>query len=118
MISGIYSGLAALNAIQTKTGAIAGNVANINSDGYKKTRVTLQEGAVQQGPTVALEKIQTPGPLVYEQTSAGQELVEKSNVEITEELPNMMISRRAYQANLKTLQTENEMLGMLLDLKG
>lgn len=118
MISGIYSGLAALQAIQTKTGSIANNVANVNSDAYKKTRVTLQEGAPQQGPTVNIEKIQTPGPLVYEQTNNGRELVEKSNVELTEELPEMMISKRVYQANLKTIQTEDEMLGMLLDIKG
>ena len=118
MISGIYSGLAALKAIQTKTGSIANNVANLNSDGYKKTKVTLQEGAPQQGPTVKVEKIQTPGPLVYEQISEGRELVEKSNVELTEELPNMMLSKRVYQANLKTIQVEDEMLGMLLDIKG
>ena len=41
----------------------------------------------------------------------------KSNVELGEELPNMMLSRRFFQANLKTVQIVDEMLGSLLDIK-
>ncbi len=117
MISGIYSGLSALQAIQTKAQSSASNTANINTDGYKKTKVTLHEGE-PQGVTTHIQRIETPGPLVYEQTPEGTTLVEKSNVDITEEIPQMMINKRVYQANLKTIQTENEMLGMLLDIKG
>ena len=117
MISGIHSALSGLMAIQKKVDATAHNTANINTDGYKKTRVTLHEGE-EQGIQAVATKIETPGPMVYEQTPEGETLVEKSNVELSEELPSMMLSRRFFQANLKTVQIEDEMLGSLLDIKG
>jgi flagellar hook protein FlgE len=48
------------------------------------------------------------------------EVVEKetSNVDLTEEIPDLMMSKRAYQANLKVLETQDEMLGALLDTIG
>lgn len=118
MISGISAGLSALNAIQTRTQSTANNVANVNSDGFKKTRVTLVEGEVQGGVSVNVQKVETAGPLVYEPTEGGDTLVEKSNVELTEELPRMLIDRRAFQANIKTIRAQDEMLGSLLDIKG
>lgn len=118
MISGIAAGLSALNAIQTRTNATANNTANINTDGFKRTRVTLVEGAVPGGVGTTVQRVETPGPLVYEQTTQGDTLVEKSNVELTEELPTMMLDRRAFQANIKTIQAQDEMLGSLLDIKG
>ena len=117
MISGIASGLSALNAIQTRNQATANNVANINTDGYKKTRVTMVGGEAE-AVTAQLQRVETAGPMVYEPTEGGETLVEKSNVELTEELPTMMIDRRAFQANIKTIQAQDEMLGTLLDIKG
>lgn len=117
MISGINSALSGLMAFQKKVDSIANNVANVNTDGFKKTRVTLSEQD-PQGVTANAEKIETPGPLVTEQTPDGEQLVEKSNVELSEELPNLMLSRRFFEANLKTIQTEEEMLGSLLDIIG
>jgi flagellar basal-body rod protein FlgC len=117
MIGGIYSGLSALQAIQKNVDSIAHNTANVNTDGFKKTKVSLQEGTYQ-GVTVDIRRVDTPGPLVYEQGPEGSELVEKSNVELSEEIPNMMLSRRAFQANVKTIQAEDEMLGYILDIKG
>ena len=116
MISGINAALSGLTAIQKKIEANANNVANLNTDGYKKIRVTLQ-AQEPQGIEAIAQQIQTPGPMVYEQTSAGETLVEKSNVELSEELPSMMLSRRFFQANLKTVQIQDEMLGSLLDIK-
>ena len=48
------------------------------------------------------------------------EVLEKeiSNVDLTEEIPDLMITKRAYQANLKTIETQDEMLGSLLDTIG
>ena len=119
MISGIYSGLSALNAIQTKTNSIADNTANVDTDGFKRTKVTLQEGQPQgSGVSAYVQRIETPGSKVYEQTPKGETLVEKSNVDLTEELPRMLLSRRNFQANIKAIQTQDEMLGSLLDIKG
>lgn len=118
MISGISAGVSALNAIQTRVQSTANNTANVNSDGYKRTRVTLVEGEVQGAVSANVQRVETAGPLVYEATEEGETLVEKSNVELTEELPKMLIDRRAFQANLKTIRAQDEMLGSLLDIKG
>lgn len=117
MLPGISAGLSALNAIQTRVQSTANNTANVITDGYKKTRVTLLEGD-PQGVTVNVQRVETPGALVSEATEAGNTLVEKSNVDLTEELPTMMIDRRAFQANIKAIQAQDEMLGSLLDIKG
>jgi flagellar basal-body rod protein FlgC len=51
---------------------------------------------------------------VYEN---GQSVVkETSNVDLAEEIPNLMIAQRGYEANLKTIQTQEEVLGSLLDI--
>ena len=117
MIGGVYSGLSALQAIQKKVDSIANNTANVNTDGFKKTQVNLKE-ASPQGVKAEIRKVETPGPLVYERGPQGVEQVEKSNVELTEEIPNLMLSKRAFQANVKAIQAADEMLGYLLDVKG
>ena len=43
--------------------------------------------------------------------------LEQSNVELGTELTNMMLTRRFFQANLKIVQIDDEMLGSLLDIK-
>ncbi|MDD5759161.1 MAG: flagellar basal body rod C-terminal domain-containing protein [Desulfobulbaceae bacterium] len=116
MLSGISSGLSALNAIATRTQSTANNTANVNTDGFKKTRVTMVE-AEPQGVTTNTQRVETPGPMIYEPIQEGQVLVEKSNVDLAEELPRMMIDRRAFQANIKTIQAQDDMLGSLLDIK-
>ncbi|MBU0673054.1 MAG: flagellar basal body protein [Proteobacteria bacterium] len=117
MISTSYSALSALRAFSKKLDVTANNTANADSDGFKKSKVTLEE-TVPAGVTSRVETITDPGPMVFEQTSQGEMPVEKSNVELTEELPNLLLTRRFFQANLKTIETEGEMLGSLLDIKG
>jgi flagellar basal-body rod protein FlgC len=43
---------------------------------------------------------------------------ETSNVNLEEELPDLMITQRTYEANLKVLQTQDKMLGATLDILG
>ena len=117
MLSGVHSALSGLQAFSKKVDSIANNVANVNTNEFKKTRVTLTDKE-PQGVVANVEKIETPGPLALEQTQDGEKLIEQSNVELSEELPNLMLSRRFFQANLKVIETEDEILGSLLDIKG
>ena len=117
MLIGMYSSISGMRALEKQVEGAAHNTANVNTDGFKKTRVSLLEGK-PFGVTAHTERINTPGPQVYETTASGNELVEKSNVDLAEELPTLSISRRYYQANIKTLQVQDEMLGSLLDVKG
>ena len=45
------------------------------------------------------------------------EMAETSNVDLTEELSELIPATIGYQNNLKALQTYEEMLGVLLDVK-
>jgi flagellar hook protein FlgE len=116
MIAGIQSALSGLQAFATKVENNANNVANVNSSGFKKYRVLLSE-QMPQGVQSSVEQVNTPGAVVAEQTSQGTEMVELSNVDLGEELPDMMLNVHAYKANLKTLQAADTMLQGLLDVK-
>jgi len=115
MISSIYSALSGLSAFQKKIGVTANNVANVNTDGFKKSRVTMEESQ-PQGVQAKIEEVNTPGLLALEQTQEGESLVEKSNVDIGEEMANLIVGQRFYEVNLRTLKIEDERLGSLLDI--
>ena len=116
MISATQSALSGLKAITTRLNSNANNVANISTENFKRTRVLLsdeQPGGVKTN----VEKVNTPGSKIYQETNSGTELVELSNVDLADELPDMMLNTTFYKANLRTIQTTEEMYGSLLDLK-
>lgn len=108
--------LSALQAFSTRVNSNANNIANANTEGFKKTRVTL-ETANGSGVKPVVEKVDTPGARIFQNTTEGQQEVELSNVELSQELPEMNINSRLYEANLKTLQVTDEMTGSLLEIK-
>lgn len=116
MIPAVNSALSGLQAFGTKMNSNANNIANASSEGYKKSRVTL---ATQepQGVKSSVETIDSPGTMMLEETNNVSELIELSNVDLAEELPDSQINARFYQANLKTLQTVDEMTESLLNIK-
>ena len=106
-----------MRAFLTTLGVTADNIANVNTDGFKKNRAafkTQQNGGVR----VEIRRDDSPG-FTYDVTENG-ETVEKetSNVDLSEEIPNLMVTKRAYQANLKTIEVQDEMMGSLLDTIG
>ncbi len=117
MISAVQSALSSLQAFSTKLDNNGNNIANMNTDGFKRGRVLLAERS-QGGVTARPERVEEPGPVVPEQTAAGYEMVEQSNVDPGQEIPDMMRSTRAYEANLKTLQAGDELARTLLDIRG
>jgi flagellar basal body rod protein FlgG len=117
MISGIYSSLSALFSFGKKVESNANNIANANTDGYKKTRVTLQETLPQGVVEPEVEKVNTPGPVIVKQTATGMQPVELSNVDLATELPTMQMSQRLFEANLKSLKAQLEMEDEVVDLK-
>lgn len=115
MISGISSSLSALQAFTKKVEVSANNTANVNTDGFKKDTVTLGEGS-SGGVTATVRKVATPGPLAQVQTTEGEKMVEQSNVELGEEIPSTMVSQRAFEANLKAIQTQDQMTKSVLNI--
>jgi flagellar hook protein FlgE len=116
MIPAVNSALSGLQAFSTKMNSNANNIANVSSEGYKKSRVTLANQA-PQGVKASVETVDSPGTMRLEETNNGSELVELSNVDLSEELPDSQINARFYQANLKTLQSVDEMTESLLNIK-
>ena len=117
MISALNSTVSALRAFVTKLGVTADNIANVNTDGFKKNRAILHEGQ-NGGVRVEIKRDDSPG-FRYDTVENGEKVEkETSNVDLAEEIPDLMMTKRAYQANLKTLETQDEMLGSLLDTIG
>ena len=116
MIAGIQSAVSGLGAFTTKIENNAHNVANLNTEGFKKDRVVLS-AQVPQGVKSVVEHVDAAGAFVAEQTGQGIEMIELSNVDLGEELPDMMLNMHGYKANLKTLQAADEIMQGLLDIK-
>jgi len=117
MISAVNSTISALQANKTRLGVTADNIANVNTDEFKKSRAIQKEG--NNGHVqVNIERVNTPGHRYQE--LEGNQVIEKegSNVNLEEEIPELMVTQRTYEANLKVLQTHDKMLGTLLDITG
>lgn len=115
MIDPAGNTLSALNAYRKKMNVTANNVANAQTDGFKKSRATFSENK-GGGVSVTIDQVNTPG--MPKESIRDGEIVEteSSNVDLAEELPEMIPTRSGYKANLKTLQVRDEMLGSLLDI--
>ncbi len=111
MINSVGSSLAGLSVHATKMATSAHNVANVNTDEFKKDRVTIHSNGSGH-PVANITKVDTPGYTV--QGPEGQ--VEKSNVDLAEEMVNHTIGKKGYQANLKVLESEEKVFDSVLDI--
>ncbi len=116
MISAFSPALSGLQAFGSKIQSNANNIANANTNGFKKTRVTLAS-IDPQGVQAQVGKTATGGPTVYQEGNSTAELVELSNVDMGSELTEMGLNSSFYKANLETIQVEDEMLGSLLKIR-
>jgi len=115
MINASGISLSALSAFQKKTDVTANNIANVLTDGFKKSRVTMAEKK-PNGVDAVVDRVDTPG--ILKETIRDDTLVtvESSNVDLAEELPDLILTKSAYSANLTALKAENDMMGSLLDI--
>ena len=112
--------LTALRAFDKKLDVSANNVANVNTNGFKKSRADMQE-TYPDGVKVSISQINTPGLLLPEDAEGNSppssEPVESSNVDLATELVDLLTTPYQYEANLKVIQSEEEMTGELFDIK-
>ena len=114
MVNPTAASLSALRALGTKMAVTSHNVANIETEGFKKSRTILEE-ATPTGVTARIESVDTPGAILPVDNQTG-ETRETSNVDLAEEMVGMMITERAYGANLATMKTWDKMIESVLDL--
>lgn len=115
MIFSVCSSLSAIRAYSVKMGVHADNVANANTEEYKKRRAVLEEGP-KNDVQVNIEQVDTPGPTVAEITGDQIEAKELSNVDLAEEISQTILTQSGFEANFVTLRTQDEMLGSVIDI--
>lgn len=115
MIFSVSSSLTALKAYGIKMGVHADNVANAQTEEYKKSRAVFKEG-LRNDIQVEVEQVNTPGPTVVEIKDGERTERELSNVDLAEELPQTILAQRGFQVNLTTLKALDEMLGSIIDI--
>ena len=116
MISTIHSVFSGLGAYAKQIEVSANNVANVNTDGFKKSRTELV--ALETGGVIpVVRKDNSAGPTVVRDRGYGLTPVELSNVDLGEETVVQIIAQRGFEANLQTIKTADALLGSLLDIK-
>lgn len=113
MISSIYNNISAIFAFGTKMGVRANNLANVNTDEFKKSRVDIVETSHGNVGT-EIRKVDTPGSLYSE--PGDPTIRETSNVDIAEEIVQTIPTQYGYEANLKMISAYDEMLGSIIDI--
>jgi flagellar basal body rod protein FlgG len=117
MIGAMDASISGVKAFQKKIEVSGNNIANVNTDTFKRQEALLSEGA-HGGVRVTIDQVDEPG--YPKETVADGEVVEteSSNVDLVDELTGLVPSQTGYDANLKTIRASDEMLGALLDILG
>ena len=117
MAFSVNSSLSALGAFGKKMGVTANNIANVETDNFKKSRALLKEGA-NSDVVVEISQVDTPASriMIYDSDGKMRE-IEMSNTDIAEELVESISTQRGYEANVATIKTLDQILGNIIDIK-
>ena len=110
----LNTSVSALRAISTASAVGANNVANINTEGFDRSRVTFAETQPAGVEVAATDRVDTQGPL---RVNAAGDTVELSNTDLARETTGDITRLRSFQSNTAAVRTQDEMLGTLIDLK-
>lgn len=116
MISAIQTALSVLAAFTKQVEVTGHNVANIDTEEFKKSNTELVSVEIG-GVLPVVQKDESAGPTVLSDKGHGGPTMEWSNADLGEETVNLIIGQRGFEANLQTLNTADQMLGTILDLK-
>ena len=114
MTSAFNVALTALKAFDIKMDVNANNIANVNTDNFKKSRVDLQE-ASSGGVQVTIEQVNTPGVSLGTNEKTGEER-QSSNVTLEEEFVDQIVTRYAFESNVLSVKTADEIQKTLMDI--
>ena len=105
--------LTGLRALDKKLDVTADNVANVNTDNFKRSRAESSE-TCPAGVEVSIYTVDTPGMILPAEGSAPER--ESSNVNIAEELVDLITTEHYYTANLEVIRAEEETAQALIDI--
>ncbi len=112
MIGPIDSAASGIAAAQRKIEVSAHNIANQDTDEFKKSRVSQQE-SVGGGVETSVGRVSERGNV--RQPPEGDQ-VERSNVDLAEEMVNLIEAENLLKANVAALETADEVERSLLDI--
>lgn len=120
MISPMQASISALGAFGIGMQATANNIANVNTAGFKSSRVDYETGPAGQGVNVgAVSRDPSTGPAVpalpVPVDQAGP-YREGSNVSLEREFTTMIALDNGYSANAVTIRSMDNMLGSVMDM--
>jgi flagellar basal-body rod protein FlgC len=115
MLPPLHATLTALQAFGRKLGMTANNIANVNTGGYGKLQAVFEEGR-QGGVEVRERRIDPSGIRPGPPETGVSAAREASNVDLAEEIPALITTVYGFEANLKTVHVQDEVLGRLLDI--
>jgi flagellar hook protein FlgE len=113
MSDAFNAALSAIGAFSRKMDVTANNIANVNTNNFKKSQADMEE-TYPSGVKVSISQVDTPGDLLP--PSERNQNRESSNVNLAEELVNLITTQHAASANIKTITTEDEMQKTLIDI--
>lgn len=115
MISSISNNLSALKAYGTGLAVKSNNIANADSENFKKSRAIYSEGENGDVKT-EIRKVDPDNNIPSINTQDNTTEPQPSNVDLTEEIPGTIVDQRGFEANLTVIKTREEMLGTVLDI--
>ncbi|MFQ5561506.1 MAG: hypothetical protein ACE5FU_13110 [Nitrospinota bacterium] len=107
--------ISGLKSASRRAAIAATNTANIHSEGYTR-EVPVQVDLPTGGSSVSAVKDTSQRPSVVNGTPPPQG--QESNVEIETEIVELIKSKQALSAAVKTIRTHYENVGAILDIKG
>jgi flagellar hook protein FlgE len=116
MLDALWNAISGMKAFQRKVDVTSNNIANVDTDGFKKSRVTIQEDE-SGNPQAVADKVTLSGHKIREMNEDGTSERETSNVDLTEEIVDLIVSERSFEANAKSAQAADELLGTLMNIK-
>ncbi len=124
MIQAFNAAVAGLRVSAVRLGVAAENIVNVHSsgtlspyDGYVPKRIE-QTTTAHGTPVAVVKPVSNPSYPVYQPGDSRADadgLVGYPNVDLAENLVNLTIAQRSYEASLVTIRTASEMMQTLLD---
>lgn len=114
MDTALNSVISSINAHGRKLAVTANNVANVNTNGFKRDQAVLQEGANGE-VRLNVCKDDTPAPEDPLAPDAPGFEKELSNVDLVDEMTSLVPTTIGYKVNMKVVRARDEMIGNLLD---
>lgn len=117
MMTGMASAFSGIQAGGRMLSVGAHNIANAQTEGFKRARALVEEASAGGGVTVTVQTDTSPGPQLF----SGEDsyiVREGSNVDPAEEILSNLQAVNLIKANLATIRIQDKVLGSLLDITG